>query len=92
MVNNMNYSVSTEIEIEVRGQEFVIDIYADVDGDRVPDNIELAWHSKKGIVKDLPPRMKAYVEKNFEDLINDAICTAPLDYDDSAYDAYKEDF
>ena len=50
----MNYSVSTEIEIEVRGQEFVIDIYADVDGDRVPDNIELAWHSKKGIVKDLP--------------------------------------
>ena len=34
--------------------------------------------------------MKAYVEKNFEDLINDAICTAPLDYDDSAYDAYKE--
>lgn len=88
----MNYSVSTEIEIEVRGQEFVIDIFADVDGDRVPDNIELAWRNNKGYMKDLPPRMKAHVEKHFEDAINSAICSAPLDYNDALYDAYKESF
>ncbi|HCY82314.1 MAG TPA: hypothetical protein DHV22_12300 [Xanthomarina gelatinilytica] len=88
----MNYSVSTEIQIEVRGQEFVIDIYADVDGDHVPDNIELAWHSNKGIIKDLPKRMKAYVEEHFEDEINSAICSAPLDYSDSLYDTWKESF
>lgn len=89
----MNYSVSTEIEIEVRGQEFVIDIYADVDGDYVPDNIDLTWQNKKTFRhRDLPKRMKAYVEKHFENEINSAICSAPLDYCDSLYDAWKEDF
>ncbi len=89
----MTYQVSTEIEIEVRGQEFVIDIYADVDGDRVPDNIDLTWQNKKTYrQRDLPKRFKAHVEKHFDDLINEAICSAPLDYDDSAYDLWKESF
>ncbi len=88
----MTYYVNTEIEIEVRGQEFVIDIFADVNGDHVPDNIELAWRNDKGYMQELPPRMKAYVEKHFDDEINGAIVSAPLDYSDSLYDAYKESF
>ena len=39
------YNVTTEITVELRGQEFEIDIWAEVDGDRVPDNIELYWQN-----------------------------------------------
>tara|TARA_Y100000015_G_scaffold8916_1_gene8437 strand:- start:110 stop:358 length:249 start_codon:yes stop_codon:yes gene_type:complete len=80
-------NVSTDITITVKGQDLQIDIYADVDSDRVPDNIDLTWNSK-----DLPPRLKAYVEEHFEDEINEAICLAPLDFDDTAYDLSKECF
>ena len=89
----MNYQVSTEIQIEVRGREFVIDIYADIDSDYVPDNIDLTWQNTKTYRhRDLPKRFQAYVEKHFDDEINEAICSAPIDFDDTAYDAWKESF
>ena len=66
-------NVSTDITITVKGQDLQIDIYADVDSDRVPDNIDLTWNSK-----DLPPRLKAYVEEHFEDEINEAICLSKI--------------
>tara|TARA_B100000927_G_scaffold246420_1_gene209358 strand:+ start:989 stop:1258 length:270 start_codon:yes stop_codon:yes gene_type:complete len=89
----MIYQVTTDIEIEVRGHEFVIDIFADVDGDYVPDNIDLQWKNTETLRhRDLPKRFKAYVEKHFDDAINQAICSAPLEYSDSLYDAWKESF
>lgn len=87
----MNYQVSTEIQIEVRGREFVIDIYADIDGDYAPDNIDLQWKNPETLRhRDLPKRFQAYVEKHFDDEINEAISSAPLDFDDTAYDLWKE--
>ena len=89
------YNVTTEITVELRGQEFEIDIWAEVDRDRVPDNIELYWQNPEtSRSKELPRRIKDFVEEKFNDAIHTAICEAPLDNSDCdyRYDLWKESF
>ena len=43
-------------------------------------------------ISDRNPRLDAFIRKHFDDEINEAICSAPIDFDDTAYDAWKESF
>lgn len=89
--------VTADLDIELRfAGEFEIEINADVDGDRVPENICLFWTNpwtkRWRRISDRNPRLDAFIRKHFDDQINEAICSAPIDFDDTAYDAWKESF
>ena len=90
-------NVSQDIHIEIRhAGDFVIEVNAEVDGDRVPDNIccfwTNPWTKRWRRIADRNPRVDAYIRKHFDKEINEAIVTAPIEFDDAAYDAWKEDF
>ena len=90
-------NVSTEINVELgHAGEFEIEVIAEVDGDRVPETICLFWTNpmtkRWRRISDRNPRLDAYIRKHFDDEINEAICSAPIDFDDTAYDAWKESF
>lgn len=90
-------NVSAEIHLELRhAGEFEIEVIAEVDGDRVPETICLFWTNpmtkRWRRISDRNPRLDAYIRKHFDDEINEAICSAPIDFDDTAYDAWKESF
>tara|TARA_R100000353_G_scaffold4395_2_gene6516 strand:+ start:1134 stop:1412 length:279 start_codon:yes stop_codon:yes gene_type:complete len=92
-VNKMNYSVRTDLEISVKGQDLKIEIYADLDGDYVPTDIQLEWFNEETKKqRELPPLLKDFVEKKFDFEIHMAIAAANIDYDDTAYDLQKESF
>tara|TARA_R100000329_G_scaffold14667_1_gene15125 strand:+ start:793 stop:1071 length:279 start_codon:yes stop_codon:yes gene_type:complete len=92
-VNKMNYSVRTDLEISVKGQDLKIEIYADLDGDYVPTDIQLEWYNEETKKqRELPPLLKDFVEKKFDFEIHMAIAAANIDYDDTAYDLQKESF
>ncbi len=89
----MNYSVRTDLEISVKGQDLKIEIYADLDGDYVPTDIQLEWYNEETKKqRELPPLLKDFVEKKFDFEIHMAIAAANIDYDDTAYDLQKESF
>ena len=89
----MNYSVRTDLEISVKGQDLKIEIYADLDGDYVPTDIQLEWYNEETKrQRELPPLLKDFVEKKFDFEIHMAIAAANIDYDDTAYDLQKESF
>jgi len=89
----MNYSVRTDLEISVKGQDLKIEIYADLDGDYVPTDIQLEWFNEETKKqRELPPLLKDFVEKKFDFEIHMAIAAANIDYDDTAYDLQKESF
>lgn len=90
-------NVSTEIHVELgHAGEFEIEVIAEVDGDRVPETICLFWTNpmtkRWRRISDRNPRLDAFIRKHFDDEINQAICSAPIDFDDTAYDAWKESF
>lgn len=90
-------NVSAEINVELgHAGEFEIEVIAEVDGDRVPETICLFWTNpmtkRWRRISDRNPRLDAYIRKHFDDQINEAICSAPIDFDDTAYDAWKESF
>jgi len=91
-------NVSTDITLDIRskggfGDEFKIEIYADVDSDHCVENIEMFWsnHVTKQ-QKELPKRVRAYVEKEFDYEIDEVLQLAAVEVDDTAYDLWKEDF
>ena len=89
----MNYSVRTDLEISVKGQDLKIEIYADLDGDYVPTDIQLEWFNEETKKqRELPPLLKDFVENKFDFEIHMAIAAANIDYDDTAYDLQKESF
>lgn len=84
-------SVRTDIEISVKGQDLKIEIYADLDGDYVPIDIELEWYNEETKKqRELPRLLRDFVETNFYDDIHDAIARADIEIDDTAYDLWKE--
>jgi hypothetical protein len=86
-------SVRTDLEISVKGQDLKIEIYADLDGDYVPTDIQLEWYNEETKKqRELRPLLRDFVEKNFYDQIHMAIAAANIDFDDTAYDAWKEGF
>ena len=90
--NKMN-SVRTDIEISVKGQDLKIEIYADLDGDYVPTDIQLEWYNEETKKqKELRPLLRDFVEQNFYDEIHMAIAAADVDFDDYRYDLQKESF
>lgn len=91
-------SISTELTVDIRskggfGDEFTIEIYADVDRDGHPDNIEMFWsnHNTKS-QKELPKHVKTFVENNYFMAIDEALCLESVQCDDMAYDLWKESF
>ena len=86
-------SVRTDLEISVKGQDLKIEIYADLDGDYVPTDIQLEWYNEETKKqRELRPLLRDFVEKNFYDQIHMAIAAANIDFDDTAHDAWKESF
>lgn len=86
-------SVRTDLEISVKGQDLKIEIYADLDGDHVPTDIELEWYNEETKKqRGLPPLLRDFVEQNFYDEIHKAIAAADIDFDDYRYDLWKESF
>lgn len=90
---NSIINVRTDLEISVKGQDLKIEIYADLDGDHVPTDIQLEWYNEETKKqRELPPLLKDFVEQNFYDEINMAIAAADIDFDDYRYDLSKECF
>ena len=90
-------SITADINVELRfAGEFEIEINAEVASDRVPEDITLFYTNpmtkRWRRISDRNPRLDAYIRKHFEDEINEAICLAPLDFDDTAYDLSKDCF
>ena len=90
-------NVSAEINVELgHAGEFEIEICAEVDGDRVPENISLFWTNpmtkRWRRISDRNPRVDAYILKHFDDQINQAICSAPIDFPDTEYDLSKDSY
>ena len=91
-------NIQTELTFEIRskggfGDEFKILIYADVDRDGHPDNIEMFWQNfVTKQQKELPKYVRAFVEKEYEYEIDGALQLASAEVDDTAYDQWKESF
>jgi len=88
-------NVSADINVEIKfAGEFEIEVCAEVDSDRVPEDISLFWTNpmtkRWRRISDRNPRVDAYIRKHFDDEINEAICSAVIDDCDFAYDCWKE--
>jgi len=82
---------STDINVVIRDREFRIDITGDVDRDGCAENIEMFWQNfVTKQQKDLPKRVRTYIEKEYAYEIDDAISLAAIDDGDFAYDCWKE--
>tara|TARA_B100000683_G_C12344770_1_gene496288 strand:- start:9 stop:278 length:270 start_codon:yes stop_codon:yes gene_type:complete len=82
---------STDINVVIRDREFRIDIYGDVDRDGFAENIEMFWQNvETKFQKDLPKRVRTYIEKEYAFEIDEAISLAAIDDGDFAYDCWKE--
>lgn len=87
-------NVSADINVELRfAGEFEIEINAEVDSDRVPEDITLFYTNpmtkRWRRISDRNPRLDAYIKAKFDDQINKAICSAPIDFPDTEYDEWK---
>ena len=82
---------NTDITLDIRGHEFKIEIYGDVDRDGCAENIEMFWQNfKTKRQKDVPKRVRTYIEKEYGYEIDEAISLAAIDDGDFAYDCFKE--
>ena len=82
---------NTDITLDIRGHEFKIEIYGDVDRDGCAENIEMFWQNfKTKQQKDVPQRVRTYIEKEYGYEIDEAISLAAIDDGDFAYDCWKE--
>ena len=91
-------NISTELTVDIRskggfGDEFKIEIYADVDRDGHPDNIEMFWSNYvTKQQKELPKHVRAFVENEYFMAIDEALALETVQCDDMAYDLWKESF
>tara|TARA_B100001248_G_scaffold259134_1_gene244634 strand:+ start:2383 stop:2661 length:279 start_codon:yes stop_codon:yes gene_type:complete len=90
-------NVSADINVELRfAGDFEIEVNAEVDRDKDVRSISLFYTNpmtkRWRRISDRNPRVDAYILKHFDDQINEAICSATIDTDDTEYDLSKDSY